>query len=642
MSRKNKTTSSKIEPTKASAIEPLPSARPALPKAKNNPTQFKRKMFKGLKNIYAEAQEESPDARISAPPSRRKTKILFGLLILFAFLATVSWAGFFFFGTGQKFSEEKIELKINGPEQSFAGQTITYRLSFNNRQKIPLANASLELRYPDNFKFISAKPAPTDKENRHWDLGSLNQNQSGLIEINGQIFGSANSDLTLRTFLNYKPANFNAEFQKIIHFATHLNPPPLDFTLTGPDELVAGEDAFYQINLLNVGDEPISNLEISLQTPSNFKINSLQPAPAKEQKIWRVASLEPNASSTIKIKGFFTAEILSSGSQTLSAKLNLREDDNLYQQNSLEKTTAVSQSALSLTVLANRLAEKQTVNFGDKIPFLLSFENIGQKSLKNVTLRIVLDAPFDGEKSLFDWAALEDKKDGSVKGEQISPAIRRGIISWTKAHIPALSEIKPKEQGTVEFLLPIKAKNELNLAKLTEYKIAAYGEALIGSTALEQLANLQSQTLTLVLNTDLNLSPQATFKEKKNLPTQIGQKYESETTYTLTWTLSNSWHEVTDVKLTTILPENADWKNVTAVSAGEISFNANTKEVVWQINRIPTSYPITTISFDVGVKASDSDKGKKGSIIDKTRVEAKDKVTGENMLFWKEAVMTIL
>lgn len=598
-------------------------------------------MLKGLKNIYAEAQEESPDTRISAPPSRSKIKIFLGLMVFFAVLGGVSWAGFSLFGGGQSFSEEKIELKINGPEQSYAGQNIAYRLALSNRQKIPLANATLELRYPDNFQFISAQPAPGDKENRRWDLGALAQNKGGLIEINGRILGAADSDQTLRAFLTYKPADFNAEFQKIATFSTRLNPLPAEFSLTGPDELSTGEEGVFEINLANAAAEPLNNLEISLDAPANFKFSSLLPLPAKEQKFWKI-SLLPQASSTFKVKGFFTAETAAGNPQAFTARLNLRDGENLFPQNTAGKNTNLSQSNLSLAILANQSTEKQAINFEDKIPFAVSYENTGNKSLKNVTVRAVLDAPFDGEKSVLNWPALEDKKDGAVAGEQRSTAVRRGVIAWNKAQIPGLAEIKPKDKGTIEFLLPCRPKKDLNLAKLSEAKITAYAEALVGQTKVEQPLSLQSQTLILVLSTDLNLSLQATIKEKKNLPTQVGQKYDTETGYSLTWTLTNSWHEITEVKLTATLPENVDWKNVTSVSAGEISFDPATKQVSWQINRVPISYPQTTISFEVGVKASLDDKGKEGMVLDKTRLEARDKATGENILFWKEAVMTIL
>jgi hypothetical protein len=135
---------------------------------------------------------------------------------------------------------------------------------------------------------------------------------------------------------------------------------------------------------------------------------------------------------------------------------------------------------------------------------------------------------------------------------------------------------------------------------------------------------------------------QATFRETKNLPARVGQTYDTKSTYTVAWTVTNTMHEVTDLILTATLPENVDWENITSVSSGEISFDDTTKQVIWKLNRLPTTATKATISFDVGVKAKDDDKGKEALITEKTRVEAKDKITGENILFWRDPIATML
>ncbi len=599
--------------------------------------ELKQKITSSLKNVYAQTSLKEKQTMISPPPSRSKIKILTGLLIFFAFLAAVSWAGFFFFGNSQKFSEDKIEIQINGPEKAPAGQNVAYIIVISNHQKTPLANTSLEVRYPDNFKFASSSPASTDAKNRIWNLGGLDQNQQVKIEINGQIFGETPTDLALRTFFSYRPANFNADFQKITNFTTHLEPVAVDVSFNGPEELTAGEEGAFVLTLLNKQNEPANNLEISLGLPANLKTSALTPAPSTGQNVWKVTTLAPSASTTIKFKVAFNAGAIG-GPQSFIASLYLREGAATFLQKTAEKSLNLSQAALALSLAANGSIEKQRINFEDKIPFLLSFENTGQKSLKNVTLRLVIDAPFDGEKSILNWPALEDKANGEVKGEQRSPVLRRGLITWTRAQLPALAEIKPKDKGTIEILLPLRSKTELNLAKLSESKIIAYAEAIVGSPTANLPANLQSNPITLILNSDLSLSTQATLKEKKNLPTKIGQKFDNENIYTFTWTLKNSWHELTDIKLSASLPENVDWQNITSVSSGEVTFDATTKQITWTLNRLPVSVPQAVISFDLGLKFTNDDKGKDATLLDKTGVEAKDKATGENMLFWKDAI----
>lgn len=598
-----------------------------------------RLLKKKLAGIYAEAEEEQD--LIELRRGRKKIRVLTALVIVLAFLAGVSWLGFFLFDTGKKFSEDDIKLTIDSQAKAQAGNTITYRIYYGNLGKIPLGQANLSVNYPDGFKFQNANPAPRGEDKREWDLGALEQNKDGLVEITGQMLGSTGSDLTLRAFLDYHPADFNSDFQKIVNFTTRLEDQPIEWSLKGPEELTTGEEGEYTLQINNSADKALNNLELSMELPAGFKLNSVMPPPTKDQNVWPITALDPQASTTLKFKGIFTGET-EAGNQTMKIKLALRDGATTYSQQTLEKTIVVTKAALQLAVVANGTSDKQSINFGDKVAISLAYENTGQVKLKNVTLRLVLDTPSVDKKSLFDWTTIEDKHDGTIKGEQLSDIIRRGMIIWNKAQIPALAEIKPGDKGTIDLILSVKNKDTFDPARMKEFKTAIYGEALTGQASDNQPASIQSNNLQLILNSDLNLSMQATFRETKNLPVRVGQTYDTKSLYTIAWTITNTMHEVTDLILTTTLPENVDWGNVTSVSAGEISFDDTVKQVVWKLNRLPTLAAKATISFDVGVKAKDVDKGKEALITEKIRVEAKDKVTGENILFWRDPIATML
>lgn len=638
---KNKTLSSEPEFTSQPVEEPMLSAKAKPSKAdiKLDYAVNSRLLKKKLAGIYAEAEDEGD--LIELRRGRRKIRILTALVVVLAFLAGVSWLGFFLFDTGKKFSEEDVKLTIDSQAKARAGDIITYRIYYGNLGKIPLGQSGLSVNYPEGFKFQSANPAPLGEDNREWNLGALEQNKDGIIEITGQMLGSAGADLTLRAFLDYHPANFNSDFQKIINFTTRLEDQPVEWSLSGPETLTTGEEGEYILQIKNSADDALNNLEVSLELPAGFKMNSITPAPAKDQSVWPIATLGSQASTTIKFKGVFTGET-EAGNQNIKVRLALRDGATTYSQQTLEKIIAVTKAALQLTVAANGTGEKQSINFGDKVAISLAYENTGQVKLKNVTLRLVLDTPSVDKKSLFDWTTIEDKYDGTIKGEQPSDIIRRGIIIWTKAQIPALSEIKPGDKGAIDLVLTIKNKDAFDPAKMKDFKTTIFAEALTGQVADNQPASIQSNNLFLILNSDLNLSMQATFRETKNLPARVGQTYDTKSTYTVAWMVTNTMHEVTDLILTATLLENVDWENITSVSSGEISFDDTTKQVIWKLNRLPTTATKATISFDVGVKAKDDDKGKEALITEKTRVEAKDKVTGENILFWRDPIATML
>lgn len=599
-----------------------------------------RRLKKRLADIYAEVKEENSIVE-SQQRANRKVRVLTFAVFILAFLAGVSWLGFFFFEGGKKFSEENIKLVVDGSDQIYSGETVTYHLRYGNKGGLPMGETALSVRYPEGFKMVSSTPALEENSGNEWTIGTLSPGKEGEVEITGQFVGAADTDLTLRVFLDYRPANFNADFQKIVNFKIHSTPLPLEMVLNGPGQMMSGEQSDFILTVNNNTEKEFKDLELTFAWPTGFKAEVFSPAASSTTAVWSVASLLPHASSTVRFKGSFTADA-EGGEKILKAVISSRDGDKVFTQNIFEKKISISKAALFLQVAVNGAIDKQAINFGDKVVIAVNYENTGQITLKNMTVRLVLDTPSVDKKSLFDWAAIEDKINGTIKGEQKSETVRRGIVSWNKSQIPALAEIKPGAKGTVELSLPVKKSDALDMARLKEYKTTVYAEALAGQANSNQPASIQSNNLSLILNSDLALSLQATFRETKNLPVQISQKYDVKSIYTVSWTLTNKLHEVTDLELAATLPENVDWENITSVSAGEISYDENLKQVIWKLNRLPDSYNKATVSFDVGLKAEGEDRGREAILIEKTRVQAKDKLTGEDMLFWKDPVVTIL
>ncbi|MBI5732187.1 MAG: hypothetical protein HY982_02390 [Candidatus Magasanikbacteria bacterium] len=594
------------------------------PKKKISRNRNGKKLEKQIKTIYEGAGPFS-----LSPPSNRKIKFLIWLVMILAFLSAASWAGFFLFGQGQKFSEEKISLKIEAPEKIISGEEITYTVHLDNEGGQTLNDVSLSLFFPEGFTLISADPLPAAPDKKEWLFDALTKGQNRAVAIKGRLMGEAGSSFSLRAFLNFKPAGLNAEFQKVATAVSQFSAPPLEMTWTGPEEITAGAGGEFTLSLLNAGDKDLNNLELALDLPPEFKITAAEPKPEKE-RLWTISTLKPQLALAFKLT-VLPASSITADSETFKAKIFFKEANHSFKQQEAEKIIKIIKADLKLSLTANGTDEKQAVNFGDKVNFAIVLENTGNTVLKNLALRFVLDTPSADNKSLFDWSALEDKRDGAVSGEQISPQIRRAVILWNKNQIPALKEIKPGDKIQVELGLPLKQKNALNLAKLSEYKTTAYAE----------INGIQGNSLLLILNSDLNVSAQAALKEDKDLPPQIGGRYDSKTVYSLTWTLTNSLHELTDLQLTATLPENVDWEDTFSASAGEIKFDETAKQVSWKLNRLPVSAPKIAVSFDLGLKFKDSEKGQEASLIEKTRIEAKDKATEENLLFFKDPILTI-
>lgn len=589
-----------------------------------------------LEKIYSEVQN---DPHISVQIKKHSfVKFFTWFLFLAVFIGISGWAGYtFLIGQKNSFSDEKIQLLIEAPNKISSSDIITYKINYKNTNSLPLGASSISVRYPDEFKFISATPTPSSKDNRSWDIGTLEGSKSGIIEISGQVFGEANSDVTLRTFLDYKPANFNSNFQKITNYITHLEALPIDLVIEGPDELIAGTQSKFTISALNNGEQKINNTNININLPVGLKIASSNLKPTNDPMLWKIDTLNTKSSTTLELIIVAASDLLP-GEQILKVALNAEQNNKTYLQKSLEKNIKITKPNLLLQIAANGATEKQAVNFGDNVNITISYENTGDLALKNVILRLIADAPALEGKSLLDWPNIQDAADGAITGVTKTPDMRRGIITWTKKEIPALAEIKPQSKKTIELTIPLKNKTTLDATKLNQAITTIYVEAITDITE----SALQSNNISLVLNSDLNLSTQATLKDTKNLPISVGKTYDTKSVYNINWTVTNSLHELTDLKITATLPENVDWEKNSANSAGDITYDETTKQVSWKLNRLPQTANKITINFDIGIKSNESDTGTGAALLEKTRIEATDKVTNENMLLFKDPVLTVL
>jgi len=109
-----------------------------------------------------------------------------------------------------------------------------------------------------------------------------------------------------------------------------------------------------------------------------------------------------------------------------------------------------------------------------------------------------------------------------------------------------------------------------------------------------------------------------------SLPPKVGET----TVYRIFWNITNSLHEITDLKLSTILPENIRWSNKYEINAGELKFDEVTREVKWTLNRMPLDVNALGVNFEITITPTAAEKGKLLTLLLGTNLTATDKSTG--------------
>ncbi|MFC1638730.1 hypothetical protein ACFL26_00485 [Patescibacteria group bacterium] len=556
----------------------------------------------------------------------------FGLVTFFALLAAVSWVGFFYFSPAEdRFTGESVFALIDGPAVVKSGELVTYRVKYRNGENVPLGTASLDVRLPESFVLHDSEPST---ENGTWKIGSLPPKGRGEVAVSGIFLAPLAKEHDIQAILSYRPADFNSEFQGVSTKTVLVEGSVLELEATSPSKALPGDTVDVTFGYRNGSETKFSDLMLSAAWPEGFIPESSEPPATDETlKEWRIEELDAFGSGEIKVTGTFASDAY--GDIDFRSELSyLNEDEGAVRQAEAAATTEVMQGELVAALILNGQTDSQPIRFGDMLRFAVSYRNTGSASLGNVELSVHLESDPPG--ALLLWDDLADETEATRDGDS---------LTWTSEEIESLERLEPDDEGVVEFELPITAEppagvrdNEFELRAWVVTKV----ESIDGDVVERET---KTQPIVAKLLSDTMLTAAARFYNENgipvgsgNLPPEVGEA----TTYRMTWTVGNSLHELTDLKLSARLPDNVMWNGRSNVDAGDLRFDAAESKMLWTLNWLPTTVSELEISFDVSITPEDSQRGKVPTLVDATLLEATDKVAGYSLLVTAPPVTTAI
>lgn len=582
-----------------------------------------RRITEELEQIYANTDGTLPDMRHITRHARKGTAAAFGMLLMsLVFLGGVMWAGFFFFSPSAAFQENDVVLSVSGESEATIGMPVSYRVRYRNNQGVPLSDARLRVAYPAGFVFEKSNRPPSNEEQDEWDMGSIREDESGYIDVMGRLYGTVHTEQSFRAFLTYTPSNFSSEFQKTANAVVSLLPPPIDLSVESQTSAVAGADTTFAVV---VRRQKLPNgmilppLSVSVLPPSHFTKKTSAPASdAREEYRWTLR--DGDAESKITVTGVFGAAEGATSTIVRVALLGKKPDDTAGETYSfLEKdiSFAMTDRAVVPRIAVNGSMGDGAVAPGDTLHVTVSVENNGKTAIEGVRLRALFDAPSAKDKSILDWAKLEEPFDGDIVGEQLSPSVRRGSITWTQKEIPALRSIAPGEDVDVTLLIPLKTDIDDRLAAATS-TILAVVDVQYDAKGKKEL--LQGNRVEMLLVSDARVAVQE----------KVVDEGDGKTTRQVTWLLSNSFHDLRDIQLSADVYGDARW-NAGALSlpAGSASYDETKKTVVWTVPNMPRSVDVLALQFSVTLER---DNPTQKLLMSKVRGRATDAALGREIM----------
>lgn len=584
---------------------------------------------KGLMSIYSNNDGSLPD--ISHLEVKHKSKLknfLLGVIIVSFVLSAVTWLGFLVFNPSQQTTNKSIKLTFDAPQNIASGDEVTYKLNYKNIEGVTLKNVEIMVRYPEGFEFISAQPAPSNTFNTSWKIGDITKGGEGEILMKGKLIGSVGSIKSINATASFQPENFSSVFKESATLSHQITSSILELTFEGPEKILPQKKADYKIAYKNNSDQDLKNIKIIATYPTNFIYQEANPKPIQKagetnlNNEWLIENLAQKAEGEIKLSGGFVSDknIPQANMKIQIGFINEKGEFSLQQEKFL--TTEITEANLNLNLIINGSTQSQPINFGQTLTYSLTYKNLGQKDLDDVSFSVVVDS------DIVDWATLEDKNAGKHEGNK---------ITWNKDQISQLDLIRPLDEGTINFSVKIKDDKQVDMNKVSlVVKSKGMAQFLkIGDNFVPDLT-IESPEIQNNINTDIELKVQGKYFDDDNiavgtgpLPPVVGQT----TSFRIYWSISNSLHEVTDVVVKAKLPAGVEWYNKNYAKAGNIKYDLNTREVTWTIGRIPPNKTFDDVYswFDVSVVPTSQQIRKLIILSDQAEMIATDKTTNSQI-----------
>lgn len=558
-----------------------------------------------LRALYEERGKLPDMTRLEHEYHRRTTRILIGFVMFFAVLTTASWAGFFLFGQ-QSRSEIRVSLAFDAPIASVSGVPQTIRLHYKNRDRDPLGSATITLRPPKGLTITATEPPSAEVTPLRWNLGTLPAGTDGTITITAIPYGLIENKIPLAAVLTYKPSNFNAEFQTVAEDSLEIRAAGIDATISGlPETITPGQETTLILAYENKTDETFTDLVVIPDFPPSFTVVSklMPPNPATTSSPRQstnttlpISSLAPGARGVIEIKGAFSSG--TTGPQALNFRIAKNGTDFalILAQASAQTELQGGTIAAGLAYTINNNQELRAVRFGDQISLQLTITNNSPETITDVSADITIASP--------------------LVNTDMAGADKNGLIHFPKEGVISIA---PKERVQKTVVLPIVST------------ASTATPALIEIEAIVHAGDLQIKTNKLIISAVSNLKVTASARyfgaDQKPigsgpLPPRVGEQ----TTFELRWHLTNSFHDLSSIGVIGILPPGVSWTNKKQVGSGTISFNPTTREVRWEIPRMPISIPELNASFEVAVTPTEDQRGSLLLLLGVTRVEVQDTI----------------
>lgn len=596
--------------------------------------RLSNKLQKDIPEVWSDSVSKS---KIMAEKVLSKNSFFkkFFMFAVGVFILAILYAGYMFFLKGNTVSNDNIEIAVLGNAFTAGGEELPLQIEITNKNNTDLLLADLLIEYPKN----SSGDLTRDTEKIRNSLGTVAAGSIRSENIKVVIFGEQGSIRPIKISLEYRIEGSNSIFVKEKLHEVSISSAPINLSIEAPTEASPGQDVVLKVKTTLNSTKPASDILMRVDYPIGFEFDSATPKPTFGKNVWSLGDLAPGVENEIIIVGkmvdVFDGEEkifhIFSGSQNQSDKSSIG-----IVFNSLSHSVLISQPFIEAKLFINNVYQREyTVNSKDAIRGQIRWvNNLGTK-VNDLEIRAKISGNVVNRKSITAESGFYESSSDT--------------IFWNKNSLYDLAEVESGDSGTVSFTLDslplFSSVGGIISNPSVVVDVSISGKQPLEGNASQQLTNSESKTIKII--SDMGLAGKilyysGPFTNSGPIPPKVDQ----ETIYTVTWAVSNTSNNVSNVKVKSSLPAWIRFIENISPPSEDLTYNSATRELVWNVGTIPRGSGISQeareVSFQIAFKPSLSQVGSIPILVNDLTLTGHDDFANLDLRMTKSALSTRL
>ncbi len=550
-------------------------------------------------------------------------KKFFVFALCFFLLASV--AAYYIVSTGSNIvSSDNLELAIKGPVSIGGGEELALSILIANNNPTDLETVDLAITFPEGTREAGNLEKSLVRYRKN--LGDIKKGEIRNESIKAILFAEAGSEQSIAISLEYRTAGSNAIFDKKKVYKVLVTSSPIVVSIDAPSEVNTDSQVDIVIGAVAGTDNPLPNILLNVNYPSGFRFISATPKPFFGNNVWNLGTLVSGQKRQIRITGIL-------GGQDEEKKLfrvttgvaNQEREDVIavpYTKSDLSLTMRRAFVDLGLTLIGSDSSDV-VVKAANTIRGDINWTNNLPDKLLNAELSVKLAGN-----------ALDQSSVTALTGAYRS---LDNTISWTRISEPTLAVLESGSKSHLSFDLATLSTGALNSLGIKN----PYIDIEITFKANRVVDGAPGALVTSVVrkkvrvDTRLGLTARAVYSGGPLVNTgPMPPLVNTETSYTLTWSISNTSNDLGSVRVSAILPTYMRFMGTFLPSDSDVRYDSSKGELSWLVGNVParaSDAPVREVSFQLALLPSITHLGQSLPLLNNVQVVGRDLFTGSDL-----------